>query len=422
MKKNLLLFPSERMDNNKKSDRNENMLVRMSRATRESMGFTNTVEIFPTTSNIGDRLKKSMLLEIHQAFASDLTSIKPKVKEEDLLRVGFVTTKTFKTVGGKGPACDLWISDGVEDIPIGADPEFLLFNGPNIVHANNVLSKANPVGSDGAMAELRPEPSLSPEGLVNNIRSLLVNNTESIKPYEWVAGCYYKDNVRDYPVGGHVHIGNPVNMARLELSDRERCFKTINKIIDEYISIPMIKVDGTESGGSRRGKGMWKSFGYFGEMRLCSGRLEHRTLSGMWLTHPVLTAQVFGTIKSVVDEVYKHVADNKFNVEYMFPANFRGVNVWASNFEGWANIPLAKDMGCIKTSGEMAEKLVKSNAREITKPFLNSWYNKIKGLSTYRKYSEHVDGLFDTLSHSQKVLENTEKRLKKTWLENAKFL
>ena len=293
-----------------------------------------------------------------------------------------------------------------------------------IVRANNVLSYNGPVGCDGAMAEVRPVPAITPEELVKNIEVLLKDKklTKAIQSYDWVAGCYFKDQHRDYPVGGHIHIGNPMRIARMSTDNRVEFFKIFNKILDELLAIPMIKIDGADLGRARRTECTMGKYGFFGEFRTCNGRLEHRTLSGMWLMHPILTTLVLGTAKAIIDEVYRHVADNDYKPAYMFPSKLRGAHIWEPNFDQWKSFPLANDMNCILDSRSMVELLHKSAASKISAKFLSSWYSRMKQLSTYKMYAKYIDGLYEVLKNSTKAFHDYDKVLQKTWLGNAKFL
>jgi hypothetical protein len=425
----LILVPSERMDGNRKEDRNENGLVRMSKKARNRMGFEDSVEVYPATTDTQKRMKGTMLLKIFHAFSADLKELRADgYTDEELSRVGFVTTKTYRKVTGGSQAKhnkNIWISDTIHDTVVGADPEFLLFdaNG-DVVRANNVLGYQGQLGCDGAMAEVRPDPAITPEGLVENILTILSNTaiTNPIQDLRWTAGVYFKDHRRDYPIGGHIHIGNPTQVARIDLRKRELFFKSFNKIMDELLAIPMIKIDGATLGRARRTECSMGKYGYFGEMRVHNGRLEHRTLSGMWLMHPTLTLCVIGTAKAIIDEVFRRAADQKFSMGYLFPNEFKGAHVWHTSFDQWREIPLCRDMGCVMHSRDMIEWLHKSNAQRITGKYLRTWYNKMKKLSTYATYAQYIDGLFEILKNNTKTFHDFDARLQRNWLEKRKFI
>ena len=163
-------------------------------------------------------------------------------------------------------------------------------------------------------------------------------------------------------------------------------------------------------------------YGYYGEWRPCDGRLEHRTLSGMWLMHPTLATCVLGTVKAIIDEVFRLVTDSKFDINYMFPNKLKGVDLWHPNFKGWKDIPLTIDMGCTADSKYMTEALHKSNASKINIQFIKNWHKRMKGLSTYKTYAKYIDGLAEMLKINHKEYNKFDKSIQKNWIEGKKFI
>jgi hypothetical protein len=433
-KKKLILIASRSMDNNRKEGRNENGLIRMAAKARDYMSFTDDkVEIWTVA---GAERKASVLLDIFQAYGADIKKIKDllhdgSLKPNDLNRIGFVTTKMYNRVTGGNDDTNIWVSTGVHDTVVGADPEFLLFDGnDDVVHANNIMTKEGVIGCDGAMAEVRPKPSTSPDGLVKNIRDAFANKslTSSIAQYEWRAGCYYRNSKRDYPMGGHIHVGNPAKVAKMPMPRREMFFNVMNKVMDELLSIPCIRFDG-EMGTKRRtacqmsfGGGGW---GYFGEWRPCNGRLEHRTLSGMWLMHPTVAVCVIGTAKAVTDEIFKLWANQNFKFEYIIPDKYKGMNYKSMNkddFASWKSFPICKDVGAMMSSKELRQVLNMSKGSDISKSWLDKWHSKMKKLSTYGKYSKYIDGLREILTISMPELAKWDRKIQNNWLKSKKFL
>lgn len=436
-KKKLILYPSKKMDSNKKSNRNENRLVRMSAKARKFLGFTgDQVEVWTAGNNATDRAAGAVLLDIFQAFKDDIDEVKKRVnkgelKPGDLNRIGFVTSKMYARITGGDSDKNIWISSGVHDTVIGADPEFLLFANGEVINAAGVpgMNKTNIIGCDGAMAEVRPGPATTPNGLVDNIMKAFKDGglTDPIKNYDWIATCYHKNSSRDFPVAGHIHVGNPAKIANMPMSKREIFFRVLNKIMDELIAIPCIRLDG-DLGCSRRahcqmglGKPGW---GYFGELRTDRGRLEHRTLSGMWLTHPSLAKAVIGVAKAVTDEVFKRWSDRGFNMDYVMPTEHASKNnkMFNRGFEGWKDSKLCQDMHALKSSTEMRQVLDDSKAGDVTKAFLKSWHDNMRRLSTYNKYSTYIDALQDILSRPITEIKNWDRRIQNTWLRNKKFV
>jgi hypothetical protein len=203
-KENLILVPSTRMDGNKKPDRDERGLIRMSKAARNFMGYQNLVEVWPQGATAQQRTQNSVLLEIFHAFSADIKELKADgFTKDELKRVGFVTTDTYKKITGKttGKERNIWIADKIHETVLGTDPEFLLFdNDRNIIHACNVMGFNGEIGCDGAMAEIRPKPAMTPEDVVRNIETIFKSGSQvdKIKNYDWVAGCYFKNTSRDF--------------------------------------------------------------------------------------------------------------------------------------------------------------------------------------------------------------------------------
>lgn len=435
-KKKLILIPSRSMDRNKKEGRNEHGLVRMPEKTRKSMSFTDDkVEVWTAGESAEERKNSAVLLDIFHAYSADLKKLKDMTTKGELTaseasRVGFVTTKMWNKVTGGSKDRNIWISTGVHDTVIGADPEFLLFNSNGeVVRANNVMSKAGLVGCDGAMAEIRPKPSTSPSGLIRNIKKILGDTklTAPIRDYEWRTGCYHKDNARDYPMGGHIHVGNPAKVARMSLPNRELFFNVLNKIMDELVAIPCIRLDG-EMGRKRRTQCQMNSggggFGWFGEWRPCNGRLEHRTLSGMWLLHPSLAKCVIGTAKAVTDEVFKRWANEKFSHRYIIPAQYESYSKQRMNensFDSWGKLPICKDLDACMSSQKLRRTLNDSKGGDITNKMLKGWHGKMKRLSTYRQYSTYIDGLKEILAAPIDKIASWDRKIQNNWLRDRRF-
>lgn len=434
MRKKLILVVSERMDTNKKGDRNENSLVRMSSITREYMGFHDDhVELWPVGSTGEERLTKSLSLKIFHAFNNDIKKLKRDIRSgqitnEGYKRVGFVTTRTFNRICGdnKTQSDNIWISDDIYDTVMGADPEFLLFNDRGkVVHAWNVLPHIGEIGSDGAMAEVRPHPEVSINKLVKNMEKIFRDNVDrdEIKNYKLVATCYHENDERGYPVGGHIHIGNPIQLVKKSNAVKNGFYKVTNKIIDEYLTVPLIKLDGPK-GAKRRSKDKLHSgFGHFGDFRTDHGRLEHRSLSGIWLLHPSVSRAVLGTTKAITDEVLRLISDHQFKEEYILPGNkFGNTNLYDPGFDSWDEIPLAVDMNCTRSSRWMAEVLKKSDEGVINGAYVAKLHKKLKHLSTYEDNRKYIDGLCEILRLNYREISKWDTNIRNNWLTDKRFI
>lgn len=426
-KKQLILIPSPTMDNNKKKDRKEESLIRMTARVRDALGFDED------KVNIG-YAKTNINLSIYKAFIEDIRAIKNMgFSDAEKSKIAFVTTSNYKKIvkENSDDPKKVWISKEEEEIVFGADPEFLIYKEDEIIPAFTLLNHIGAMGSDGAMGEVRPAPATSPEGLVKNIQQIFKSNVyeQIVKNYIFKAACYVKTTQRDYPVGGHIHIGNPIQILKLQTIQRERVFKTINKIMDELISVPLIKLDGKEQGKNRRvgcktsSKG---GYGFFGELRTAGSdqnfRLEHRTLSGMWLLHPTVATAVLGTAKAIIDEVWLRIATNEFDPEYAFPEKYVNSNIWKPGFDEWKNFPICKDFKCIESSDTLIKQLHESDPNFINKEFLDSWLIRMKKMSVYKKYDSYINLLYEILNVSSEELQKQDKIIQHTWIENKKFI
>lgn len=425
MEKKLILLPSEKMDKNKKEERNEHNLIRMPKIVRDQLD--------PDDIGLEVSNKKTVSLSTFKAYAEDLKIAQAAVGDKELDRVCFVTTQNFKLLGGiDAPFIEINASNTFLDMLIGTDPELLIMQNDKVVNASNVLTnnKQAQFGADGAMAELRPAPASTSIELVSNIRKVLnsKDNTKALEKYDLVSACYVDGGDRDYPVGAHVHIGNPKKIENLKIEERLRLFAVTNKILDELLTIPLIRLDG-EKGHNRRAKckmsvhngyntGKYgKGYGFFGEWREAHGRLEHRSLSGLILSRPDLCRAVFGTAKAIAEAVYKEAIRNKLDKKFILPEEFSQKEIYQNNFNSWANIPLAATFDCVTPSNIIANMMDSSSREEVSVNFIKRWLKKVRTLPTYKKYEQDIETLGTILSCSAKTLDSIENNIKSTWKE-----
>lgn len=439
MKAQLVLVISQKMDNNKKQDRYEDKLIRMGEKARHNLRLEDekTVELWPEGSD-QDRISRSKVLEIFQAYSSDLKEAKQSVSEEDFDRVGFVTSKTFNFIckDKRKKRGNIWIADTIEDTVIGADPEFLLMNGDGTIkYAAEVggFHHTDELGSDGPLAEIRPMPAIEVVDFIENIRHILRNhkNTKLISKYAWMGGCYYhsprEDGVgRAWALGGHIHIGTPSKLARAIESFGDN-YKTaiyacLNKVLDEYVAIPMIKVDGKSDSVKRRSQ-----FGYYGDVRTDHGRLEYRALSGEWLTHPKMAEIVVGTAKAVAHSFFKLLDEAGYKHSMVMTKTQQSSNdrnnfrFYDNNFCYWKNIDIMNALDAVRNSSRMIEILGKGEI-EFGKPFLMNLKKKLRSLPVYKEYSDYIDGFVELINVPDEILLKRDKELKHTWVGNKEFI
>lgn len=435
MKTKLILVASKLMDSNKKEDRAEHGLIRLSKKAREHMNLegNKSVELWPAGStNI--KLARTKVLEIFKAYSKDIKKLHDDgMSERNILRVGFVTTNTFNAICNPEDIGNIWLADSIEETVIGGDPEFMLVGAnKKAKHASNVdgLSHAQQLGSDGPWAELRPDPEIEVDAFVQNIKQLFNNSdgANCIQDYKWLGGCFYNmesndswNNRSNWPIGGHVHIGTPLKIAKAMENDsifRNGIHATLQKILDELVAIPMMKVEGVTESCERR-----KIYGKYGESRVAGPhgeRLEYRTLSGQWLTHPVLASAVLGTVKAIAHAVFKDIEDNDNDINFV---TFKGAdpNYFHNNYKTWNNIPIINKYGTEKPNGKMRD-ILHNGQVSFTKAQTKKIEKTLTELSTYDLYSEHIDSFCEVVGQHMNVLKKQETDLKKTWVEDQAFI
>ena len=436
MKHKLILRISKLMDTNKKKDTREAGLIRFGAKAREHLGLSQekTVELWPSDSSL-ERINRSRLLEIHESYSKDLSELKAQVgvslTEDEYLRTGFVTTSIFNSICKSTESSrSIWAADNIDDTVIGGDPEFILIHPENnsVVYAGNIngFTSEGKLGSDGPLAELRPDPAISVEEFVDNISSIFKTHpkTKYIENLKWMAGCCWitpdNHNGRDHwPIGGHIHVGTP-NILYKKMQNgqyfKSAVFQTMVKAIDELLAIPLLKLEKQKYASVRR-----ESYGYFGDYRTDRDRLEYRTISGAWLTHPKIATYVLGTVKAIIDSYFHLLEEHNFDSGYvMKDATICGRTQLfsAQNADEWHNSDILKDLGTVRTSSEMVDILNKGT--RFDKSSIAKMYALLKALPSYNKYSQYVDGLMALISIPAKDLKLNHD-IKVNWVEGKEL-
>lgn len=439
MKAPLILIVSEKMDKNQKQDRYEDRLIRMGEKARKNLGLKDekSVELWPKGPT-QDRITRSKVLDIFQAYSSDLKKAKLSTPVKDFDSIGFVTSRTFEYIckDRRKKKNNIWLADTIEDTVVGADPEFLLMNADGTIKYASEVADFNhfdTLGSDGPWAEIRPEPAVDISDFVHNIKNILNNhkNVELIKKYQWIGGCYYYGRQegreeRTWPLGGHIHIGTPARLAR-SITSFGKFYETavyscLAKTLDEYVAIPAIKIDGKDNACKRR-----TEFGEFGDTRTNHDRLEYRSLSGEWLTHPKMAEAVVGTVKAVAHEFFKILDEGDYKHAMVMTKKQQSSDeeydfeFFDSNFSYWKNIEIMKYFGTLETSSNM-HKILDQGQIEFNKPFFTALKKMLRNLSVYKSYSEYIDAFVEIVSLPNNVLKDRDKELKHTWKGKTKFV
>lgn len=447
MKEKIVLVKSAQM-----GKRKEHGLVRIPKRVRSRIKpGAKTLELYKI-SNSADRDKFSKALEIRQAYKADLQLATKLQREGDLTqtdrnRLAFVSSTTFKTIFGgnisKVKATAAYISDTVEDILIGTDPEFALKNkNGGLVHALTAFEYKyldRPLGADdyGLQVELRPDPSTDHKELVRTMRKILQQDpkVDKISDYKWWVTSY-----DSFGFGGHIHLGNTRILEAKNLSYAYYVIAT--RILDELVAIPHSRVEG--KGGKQRRE--HTRFGHCGDFRndLKPQRLEWRTIGADWLAHPDLAKAVFGTVKAVVEDLCNRIVRNDYSLDYLIPPKYRkdyfagytnknhdarvhfrsnlykyAANdlsiYWPTKDVNWQEFPAIDDLGLSASSKDIETVLCKGGVTATAAEKLGKF---LRNLTTYSKYKADIERFVKVCTKSEAVLEKKLRRdMRETWLD-----
>lgn len=411
--KNVRLVPSEKMD---EGGAQEHGYIRIPRRAR--LYFNSRGERLVVTVD-----KNTKVLHIRPAYRSDLTSLKQQLEageigEEEAKATGFVTTATFQQMTRfvKKETVDKYsfLTDGIEDIKIGGDPEFVLVDPATrrFKYAQQVpgLSLEAQLGHDGPLAEVRPPPEITAEGLVNNIRTIFKRDRNKMEPWLWYGGAAYRapdqaPNERVVHVGGHIQFGNPLLLPEGQVNS---IYKQTVRVLDETVALPLVRID-TPLPAHRRNQ-FWNGYGRYGrwsDFKPKENRFEWRVPSGLWLTHPDIAQAVLGTSKAVVESCYQMMADKDFDDSWICArADRKG---------------FLKSWGAL--NARQVEKLINDaepTAVEIA--LVNRAAKKLRGLDNYSKYKAEIEEFLRLVRLSDKDKANINLDLKDTWLNNGKLI
>jgi hypothetical protein len=163
---------------------------------------------------------------------------------------------------------------------IGADVEFMLNIEGELIPASRFFPIEGPVGCDErqieqdsgdyALAEIRPEKAQTPQGLYNNIRTLLNDASKKI-PYNNIEFHAGSMPFSGYQCGGHLHFGTPLSLSILHA-------------LDQYVALPLAMIEDSRTAKRRRKT----KHGGLGKYRFQPYGFEYISLSS-WIADPKLT-------------------------------------------------------------------------------------------------------------------------------------
>lgn len=365
----LHLVPSRLM-----SEKGEDGLIRFPRRAREYFGFSNNMVVVGKGSY-------EATLQVKHAYKEDIRKLaemlrEGKLSEQDAISVGFVTQAVQKRINRKDGA-DLWVSDGIGRITIGADPEFGLITNEGLLQRGaDVLPHEGRFGSDGPSAEVRPAPSQDHLVVVKRIGDILAKPPAAAESFKWLGGATYRDKYRVYWFGGHIHLGRP---SQLKAENARPVYERIATVLDSLLALPMCRFDTPEP--YQRRNGCQHHYGKAGDIRDDypeKNRFEYRVLSGLWLVHPALARVAMGTAKAVAETAYNRLADAKFDPDFaLAPASKKG---------------LLKSFG-LRNTRNVGALINRAQPSEVTPEHIQVWEKQVRSLDFFDDYATELNAL-----------------------------
>jgi hypothetical protein len=383
----------------------ENESVRFPRRAREHFGFSNSKVL------IGKGFYE-VSLKVKQAYKEDIQRLAKMIKtgklsEEEAKYVGFVTRSTRDRVTRKKGRGDIWITEGISSITVGADPEFgLIGNDGRLVRGSHVVGHAGKFGSDGPSVEVRPAPSADHIQVIQNMKQILLNPPAAAEEYKWTGGATYQDQQRVYWFGGHVHLGRP---AQISIEEAGPIYERIATVLDGLLALPMVRFDTPEP--HLRRNGCKYNYGKAGDIRSDypeQNRFEYRVLSGLWMVHPTLAAIAIGAAKCITETAYSRIAAEDFNP------------TWATN-------PLSKK-GMLKSFGIKGindiKAIINNGQREaVGSDRLSEWERSLRKVDRFDEYKPELNALIALSKEDPEIIEDSiNLDVKNNWQEERTLL
>lgn len=390
------------------TEKGEDDLIRFSRRARERFGFSDSRVVIGR--GVGER---QLSLIPKKAYRGDIQRLSQmlsagKITEEGASCVGFVTKTTHAHVSEKGGSA--WITDGIESITIGCDPEFGLVSPVSgaLAKGASVLpdSLQAEFGADGPGVEVRPAPSRNHLELVRTIRKILHNPPASADKYLWKGGATFKDINRIYWFGGHVHLGRP---NFIDAGSAHTCYEKIAAVLDSLLALPIVSFDTPEPFARRNGcKHLYGKAGDIRDDYPEEDRFEYRVLSGLWLVHPTLAKVALGVAKCVAETAYERIASKGCDMEWVAGPATRN--------------SLLKSFG-IKGIRERNAIINNAQPAKLSLEILAEWERQLCALDKREEYQEEITALIElTKASPEEVVPKISLDVREGWQGEKQLL
>lgn len=258
--------------------------------------------------NLKSRAGRIITLQVAPAYLKDA--------EEDPT-LAYVTEEVFSALKVDGLEIYNQEVDLVDGITLGCDPEFFLVdNQGRIVWGSHFFRKWGDVGYDGPMVEVRPFPSTSEVTVADNIMSLInkarhtMNLRTNVLSFNTLLNgadirMLAASTYRGESAGFHLHYGLPKPLLGVHKFNRKQLSSQIVKVLDFYVGIPSIILEGSED--SSRRTFVNSTYGKPGNFVLDNRTLEYRVPGGYLLRHPTLTMGLMALGAVVVEDAVSRI-------------------------------------------------------------------------------------------------------------------
>lgn len=185
---------------------------------------------------------------------------------------------------------------------IGCDPELFFVDKitGRLAEAYRFFPYEGQVGSDGDLAELRPDYALCPDQLTQNIQKLIKEMHHRLPMHiDAVASSYYYRRC----CGFHIHMGMPVELLSFAADQTDRFFKNVVSTLDYLVGVPAAALDNVD-----KRRFSWE-YGRPGDYRLSMRTLEYRTPGGFHLKTPEYTRSLLSIAFKVMDCIVKEAEE-----------------------------------------------------------------------------------------------------------------
>jgi len=268
---NLTIKPSDKMcDTTSPLGNIENKLIRLPKKVRD-----NTDIQLHEFLSIKGKNDDNIFLQVIEAYEEDAMHSNTS---------GYVSNSTYDLLH----ITEKDINIDKVDVTVGCDPEFFLIDDwtGRVMTASAFFSTHGDVGTDYGLAELRPLPSDNEEGLVHNIRDLIIKADHLLSKrsiyMDHLIHMIGASSYDEMTAGFHLHFGLHPNVLANDI-----LLQHISNIMDFYVGIPSIIPEG-KNDAYRRSKRLI-AYGKPGDYKKSYVTFEYRVPGGNLLRSPVLT-------------------------------------------------------------------------------------------------------------------------------------